>query len=138
MSGQDVEVVRAIFDRFAEQDLEGFLELVAKDVEWLSASVREEGREPFRGHEGIRAWFAEAEAAHGYTVAPLHFQAGSPEGVVYVSAFVTIFRAGGGRLRENPWAHYVFELRDGVVVRLRTYFDEAEALSAAGLSDRAG
>lgn len=58
-----IEVVRAIYDAFAERDVERALQYVDESVEWLPAGTSQlTGRtEPYRGHQGLREYFADTE-----------------------------------------------------------------------------
>ena len=60
-----IAVVRAIYDAFTRRDVEAALAFIAPDIEWLPAGTAElTGRtEPYRGHEGVREYFAEVEEA---------------------------------------------------------------------------
>ncbi len=60
---EDIEVVRAIYASFAARDLDGALEFVSPDCEiHLEGTARAVGRtEPYRGHEGLREYFADVE-----------------------------------------------------------------------------
>ena len=60
-----IAVVRAIYDAFERRDVEAALAFIAPDVEWLPAGTAElTGRtEPYRGHEGVREYFAEVQEA---------------------------------------------------------------------------
>jgi ketosteroid isomerase-like protein len=57
----DIEVVRAIYAAFARRDLEAALAWVAPDcVIDLRGTLSRLGRtEPYRGHEGMREYFAD-------------------------------------------------------------------------------
>jgi ketosteroid isomerase-like protein len=60
---EDIDVVRAIYAAFAERDLEAALGFVAPDCEiHLVGTARRIGREtPYRGHDGMRQYFADVE-----------------------------------------------------------------------------
>jgi ketosteroid isomerase-like protein len=60
---EDIDVVRAIYDAFAARDLEWALEFVDPECEiHLVGTARRIGRtEPYRGHEGMRQYFADVE-----------------------------------------------------------------------------
>ena len=57
----EVDVVRAIYDAFADRDLERALEFVHPECEIvLEGTMRRAGRiEPYHGHEGMREYFAD-------------------------------------------------------------------------------
>jgi ketosteroid isomerase-like protein len=60
---EDVDVVRAIYAAFAARDIEGALDFVDQTCEiHLEGTARATGRsEPYRGHEGLREYFADVE-----------------------------------------------------------------------------
>jgi ketosteroid isomerase-like protein len=57
----EAEIVRAIYDAFARRDIDGMLAYVAPDCELdLRGTARLVGRaEPYRGHDGVRQYFAD-------------------------------------------------------------------------------
>ena len=59
----DIEIVRAIYTAFARRDIDGMLEFLAPDCELhLEGTARAAGREgPYRGHDGMRDYFADVE-----------------------------------------------------------------------------
>ena len=59
----DIDVVRAIYAAFAARDLEGALAFVSPECEiHLAGTPRAVGRtEPYRGHAGLREYFADVE-----------------------------------------------------------------------------
>ena len=59
----DIDVVRAIYAAFAARDLEAAMAFVAPDCEiHLAGTPRALGRtEPYRGHAGLREYFADVE-----------------------------------------------------------------------------
>ena len=62
---QDIEVVRAIFAAFNARDVEAALPHLAPDCELhLRGTAAVIGREePYRGHDGMREYFADVERA---------------------------------------------------------------------------
>ena len=60
---EEAEVVRAIYDAFARRDLDAVLRHLSPDCELhLIGTGRIAGRtEPYRGHEGMREYFADVE-----------------------------------------------------------------------------
>ena len=59
----DIDVVRAIYSAFAARDLDAALAYVASDCDiHLAGTPRALGRdEPYRGHAGLRQYFADVE-----------------------------------------------------------------------------
>lgn len=60
----DGDVIRALFAAFSARDLDTALDLVTEDVEyWPKIIMVLAGREePYRGHEGVRAYFEDLAA----------------------------------------------------------------------------
>ena len=59
----DIDVVRGIYSAFAARDLEGALALLSNDCELhLRGTQSRVGRtEPYRGHDGMREYYADVE-----------------------------------------------------------------------------
>ena len=58
MPQENVELVYQFIDAFNRRDLDSFLVLCDTDVEYFSHVVELEGGGPYRGHTGIRRWWA--------------------------------------------------------------------------------
>ena len=57
---QDIEVVRAIYDAFNARDVDAALPFVAEDAEVDLRDGRPHGcPDPYRGHDGLREYFAD-------------------------------------------------------------------------------
>jgi ketosteroid isomerase-like protein len=140
MSQKNVEIVRRVYEAWSaglERDDPGAVfdsEDVAGDFEFAIEGFEFEGRSVWRGREGyvewFRTWTAEfedwslqlerlIEARHNRVVA-----------LTYQSARG---KASGAPVEVRLGS--VWELKDGRVVRLRTYLDPVEALEAAGLRE---
>jgi ketosteroid isomerase-like protein len=128
MSQENVEVVRAMFERFAEGDFSGLADM-ADDFEWVSSPELPDAG-TYRG-EAARRWItAWAEAFAGFKAEATEIiDAGD-------KVFVAILQRG--RVRESPtvvegrwWI--VVTVREGVVTRSEAFVERAHALEAAGL-----
>jgi ketosteroid isomerase-like protein len=129
MSAANVELVRAIYDRFRGGDRAGALELYHPEVE---VHERPESPDPevYRGHEGVLAGLAASqEDFHELDMVPEEFiDAG--ERVVVVFRFVGTGRGSGVPVDERLC--HVWSVRDGKVIRLEVYSSREDALRAAG------
>ena len=63
MSQENVELARRGDDAFKRGDLDAFVALCDPDLEFHSRLVAIEGGGPYRGHDGIRAWWEKIHAA---------------------------------------------------------------------------
>ena len=112
-----VATIRAIYDAFTRRDVEGALAYVAGDVELVpegTASLI--GRsEPYRGHDGVRAYFA--DAARTWDELALH-----AEDIRGVGGSVVVFGHVSGVVRGAPYRRRVlwtWKVRDGLAVSMR-------------------
>jgi ketosteroid isomerase-like protein len=140
ISQENVEIVRRVYEAWwagldrGDPGAAFDTEPIADDFEFTLEGFEFEGRSVWRGRdeyvEWFRTWTGEFEdwslqlerlidAGHDRVVALTH-QSGTGKG-------------SGVPVELNLGA--VFELNDGLVVRMRTYLSQAEPLEAAGLSE---
>jgi ketosteroid isomerase-like protein len=134
MSWRNVETARRCFARFGARDVDGFLELLDPEVEWVPAiSVVGPDQLAFgtyQGHEGVRQWFADVEQWSDYRVEANHFRRTGEHALVTGRVFFA--RNGEEHLFD---VYFVFTINDRKVISMRTFADEQPALEAAGLED---
>ena len=114
---EDVDVVRAIYAAFAARDLEAGLAHVAPDCEIVvEGTARRAGRSgPYRGHDGLRDYFADVERTwDDLTLHADDFRA--LPGSVVVMGHVHGRRAEEEVRRKVLWT---WRLRDGLAVAVR-------------------
>jgi ketosteroid isomerase-like protein len=134
MSQQNVDTVRRALAAYAAGDLETMLSFIATGGELYSAIIGGAEGKVYRGHDGIRSWFAETQVA---------FEALSIE--------LTEFRDLGDRVLAFGRVHargresgveldsatgWVFTLREDRILRAEGYLDPAKAVEVAGGSPR--
>lgn len=132
MTGSHVEIARRLweaFDRSGFRGIDGWIGLLAEDVELHPAIVGGADGSTYRGHEGVRAWAREVDE----TLEDLHLRANEyrevGERVVaigHVSA-----RGGASGLELDVPIAWVLTIRDGRVATMHGYLDVAAALEAA-------
>ena len=113
----DVDTVRAIYAAFARWDLDGMLAHVGPDVEVIAVGTAQRiGRaEPYRGHDGLREYFA--DAARVWDELTLHADdMRAAAGGVVVFGHVTGIAGGEPVSRRVIWT---WQVRDGKAVALR-------------------
>jgi ketosteroid isomerase-like protein len=113
----DLEVVKAIYAAFARRDLDGALPYIAPDCELHAAgTAAAAGSEsPYRGHEGVRRYFADVATvweelvlhAEDFRVIP---------GSVIVLGHVSAVRDGEPMQRAIVWT---WKLRAGLATSVR-------------------
>jgi SnoaL-like domain len=57
MSQENVERTRRVIEAFNRRDLQGYLELMDPELEFIPYEVYLEGGDPYLGHAGVRRWW---------------------------------------------------------------------------------
>jgi ketosteroid isomerase-like protein len=130
----NVELIRTAFERWNAGDRGAPLELIDPDVEIRTAISEAFKGEPFRGHEGAREWLAALDENFETwnLVADEFLERG--ETIVVLGHIRARGRGSGVELDQD--VGWVFQIRDGKMLRLHTFLDREEALAAAGMSPR--
>jgi ketosteroid isomerase-like protein len=113
----DVHVVHAIYAAFARRDIDAALAHVADDVEFEPSGTSQlTGRtEPYRGHDGLREYFA--DAARVWDELTLH-----ADDVRAMAGSVIVFGHAEGRVGGAPVRRgvvWVWRIRDGKAISMR-------------------
>ena len=133
MSEENVEVVRRMWEAATRRDLEAMDELIAEDAEFHSVLAASEGG-IFRGHQGSRKYFAAIDAAFDDWHPEIEEIIDLDEDRVVVLSHVTARgKASGVPLDQR--IGQIITVTDDKVTFIDSYFDQAEALEAAGPSE---
>jgi ketosteroid isomerase-like protein len=133
MSQENVELVRRGFEALNRRDIGAMDALVTDESELHTALAGTEGR-VFRGHQGIRdyfAWFADAFEEFGFALEEIIDAGGDRVVVLYTmtargrKSGITLDQRGG----------IVINVAGEHLGRMDSYLEPAEALEAAGLSE---
>jgi ketosteroid isomerase-like protein len=131
MSEENVELARRAIDAFNRRDLEAFLALNDRDVQFHSRLVEVEGGGPFRGHDGVRDWWESLLAISPDFMSELDEVRDAGE--VTVSRVRQRGRGGESDAPMEQLQWIVTRWRNGKAVWSRIVVTEAEAFEAAGL-----
>ena len=120
----------AVFGALNARDLDGFMAVTAEDVEFTSMVAEVEGT-TYRGHDGIRKWWATVVEAFDY----VRWEVGDVRGPA--DRAVARVRMDGtlGKVPVNLSMWLAASLSDGKVTRWSWHRTEQEAIQAAGLGD---
>jgi ketosteroid isomerase-like protein len=139
MSQENVEIVRGLYDTFAEGDNESPFEVYDSEIRWdvsgLQSSWGLMGFDSvYHGHEGVRRFWRqwlEAWRAIEFDLRELTDCGDSVLATIYQR---NVGRESGIEIEQGTWWQ-VWTLRDGRVLTVKHFQDRAEALEAAGLSE---
>ena len=129
MSRGNVEIARRMYDAYAQGDFDATFSCLDPEIEF-SQPVGEPGAGIYHGHAGVRqAMTRWAGAWDDYRV--------QIEGLVDLGEHVLARTRHHGRgkssgLEVELQIFQLLTLRDNRIVRMRMYYDEAEALAAVG------
>jgi ketosteroid isomerase-like protein len=122
----NVELVRRLWSAFERGGIEAVLEIVDSDVEWEPYGG---GGVVYHGHDGLRAYMSERRARGEETEGRL-YSAFAKGDFVVARGEVRIRGAHGIVTMQPGW---LYEFRDGRLVRFRGFPTQEAALRAAGL-----
>ena len=133
MSEENVDLVRRSIETYVAGDVDAYVEFFAEDVEVFPDVSLPEAK-PFRGREQFRRFVAEvAEGWEGSATADIQEIFSVGERVMARADWGGKGRTSGIDLRSNLTS--VCTLRDGQITRIEYFFNHADALEAAGLSE---
>ena len=128
MSQENVELVRAGFAAYNRGDLDALMETYNPEVEFETLLLG-----THRGRDAIRLIYEEnREALSGYRLDP-------EELIDAGDQVIAVARVGGAghssRIELGDRMAFIFTIKDGSLVRQRSFRSKDEALEAAGLSE---
>jgi ketosteroid isomerase-like protein len=132
MSQENVEVVREAWRAYKDRGIESSLEYIAED--WVGEDVPElPDRATYEGMEGLRKrYWRFVEIWGDFVAEPVEF---IDAGDIVVAV---ISMRGRGRESDTPFDFlpaFVYEVRDGKIVRDRPFMSKSQALEAAGVQE---
>ena len=128
MSQADLEVVQSTWRRFVETGELDFTTM-HPDVEVHDHDIPDAGI--YQGHDGFRRWADDwGRAWESYSMRPENFIGAGDRVVVLIRMTAT---GGGSGVTLRRQDALVYELRDGLIVRIDYFNNQRDALAAAGL-----
>lgn len=113
----EMAVVRAIYAAFAARDVERALPHLAEDFELhVGGTAERVGRkEPYRGHDGMREYLADAERAWDELTVVAEDMRAAAGGVIVFGHVIAVAQG----VEQTTPALWVWQVRDGVAVSMR-------------------
>jgi len=107
----EIELLRHVYSRFNERDMEAVLAAMHEDVIWAN---RLEGGH-VHGRDGVRSYWTRQWAMIDPHVEPVAFSAG-PEGEIVVEVHQVVRDLNGNLLADKIVGH-LFRIEDGLIKR---------------------
>ena len=134
MARDKVDVVKRVVEASNRRDVDGaFAELVTPDFEWHPAIVRALDGAVYRGREGVER-FAADTSENWEELQNVAAEFRDLGGRVFVLGRLKGRGKGSGAPIDHPYVG-IDDFRGDRIWRYRVYFDHAEGLRAAGLSE---
>jgi ketosteroid isomerase-like protein len=131
MATEAEKPVRRFAETITDSNPDGALAICHPEIEFLSVLAL--GGQRYRGHDGIRKYFADISSAWEEWRVEVHRVATAPDGrVVIVMTMHCRGKESGTALAERTG--HVWTLRNGLLWRNEPYRDPDEALREVGLS----
>ncbi len=132
MSEQNVEVARRAIAAYNRRDFEAMKGLNHPDVELDWSASHGLGAGVYQGHEAVFGFYRDFLGTfESVTIEPERFIE-SEDSIVVPNTTQTRGRDGMETVARSA---FVFELRSGLIARIRLFQETSDALKAAGLSE---
>jgi uncharacterized protein len=133
MSQENVEVVRSAYAALAEQGVEAALAFTDPEFETTTPPSLASEPDTYRGHEGLRRYLSSfGDAMEGVRFEGREFAAVGDKVLVDTQMHARGQTTG---IEAEQRAFLVFTLRRGLVTRIETFAERAQALEAAELQE---
>lgn len=133
MSQENLDVVRAQYERWNAREFDAWIEAFDPEVEYMSSVVASvDGAGEYHGHEGLRRFVREYfEDWESFQLEPLEYLDADPKVAVVMRA---VARGRGSGARVDREIAHVWTFRDGRAIRHESFPGRDQALEAVGLS----
>jgi ketosteroid isomerase-like protein len=127
MSSENVELAKSLFAAFADRDLDAAAGVLHPQVEIHPGVVGGPEGTVYRGLNGNRRFWAEIDAAWSeFRIEPQEFRDFDGQVLVLGRVFA---RAQGSGISLDQAAAWIAGVREGQIVRFRSFSDQREALA---------
>jgi ketosteroid isomerase-like protein len=129
VSEHNLDLVRGMFEAFANRDLAAMLTTMHPEVDFLPVTANlTTGGVPYRGFDGIERYME--DVARVWPELRL-FPGEMRDLGDRVMVLGRVLARGGGMIIDRPTG-WLFAILDGKILRVRVYASHAETLAAAG------
>ncbi len=131
-AGGNAARVREAMERWNGGDRTPPLDLIDPEVEIHTAIGDAFQGEAFRGHEGARQWLAGLD--ENFETWEIVIDEYRERDDIVLALGGVRARGRGSGIELEQAIGWVYEFRDGKMIRLQTYYDREQAIAASGLS----
>ncbi len=133
MSVENVVIVRRAFDAFSRGDLEAVLDDLAPEFEFIPSGRFVDTQQTYRGRAGYMDFWEAFRAPWEHITISIERIEDLDDRVLTLGTFhMTGSGSGVAVDGESAW---IATVKDGRIIRIRSFATWAEALEAAGLSE---
>jgi ketosteroid isomerase-like protein len=130
MSDENVDRVRSAYAAMAARNIEGLLDVLHHEVDWLPVTALIAGGQRYRGRYGVGAWYRYVvDNWAEYSERPTDMR-GVEDYVLAIGSVVT--QAREGEAPQHTPAAWLWRLDEGLAVFVHAYLDHGKALEALG------
>jgi ketosteroid isomerase-like protein len=133
VSEQNVEIVRRGFEALDRGGVEAMLESIDPDFEATVPPELSVEPDTYRGHEGLRRYFAAFEGA--MEDVRFEYVDAVDAGDMVVVTMRLLAKGKDTGIEVEQLAHQVWTVRKGRAVRVEAFAEKADALRAAGVTE---
>jgi ketosteroid isomerase-like protein len=128
MSDENVELVRGAYAALAARNIEGLLNMLHHEIDWLPVTALIHGGQRYRGRYGVGAWYRYViDNWAEYRERPSDLR-GAVDHVLALGTVVTKVRED--EAPQHTAAAWLWKLDDGLAVSMHAYLDQAKATQA--------
>jgi uncharacterized protein len=137
MAGENVQIVRRVFDAFVRRDVEGLLEVMDPEVDFTAPGTQAlvERDVSYQGHDGLRDYFEDVARVWEELEVFLHeYHEVGDERVLVVGRV-----RGRGKMRQlvDQPAQWAWRIENEKIVWGHVFANREEAVRAVGLVEQA-
>ena len=137
MSEENVALVRKLMEMFRQRDHERVFDYYDPEIEWDASRIAATNPDiagVFHGHEGVRQYWRNWLEAWSDLEFDIDDVVANADEVVALISNQRQWGRHSGIVTEMPPYALVFTIRDGKVVRWRSYLNRQQALQEAGIA----
>ena len=123
--GQNMQVVEAMMAAWKKRDVEGFIATLADDIEYHWHPTKR----PAVGKDKMRKFLSNYEAGFDQQEWRITHSAEDGE-ILFVEGMEVLVDRSTGVKMDNPFVQ-VFQVRDGLIYRMRDYYDTSQVHAPA-------